>query len=231
MGGGTRAAGAGSGCAHLRLAAQAALSHPRGRARSDGVRIRPDLGLGQCHRQYADDAASPDQGRRVLSARPGLSARLRTFRAGFSVAMPGGSGFHASRARAEGIRKMAHGLSAANRRRRVDQVAAGGGGDGSQRSKTGASRRTQSQPCLDAGRHCAGIAAVRSAAGFAARHRRATSRGITGRRESGALRRQSLARHLRVIWVRASNTSDAGDHFLLLDLRGIELDTEAGFLR
>ena len=70
------------------------------------------------------------------------------------------------------------GLPAADRARRIDRLAPAGRSDRSQRSETRASRRTQSQPRLDAGRHCAGTSGVRSAVALAARDGRTASRSV-----------------------------------------------------
>src|SRR5213082_1543543 len=135
-----------------------------------------------------------------LPARPQLPARLRALGRGFPLAVPGGGGLHASRARTARVRPLVVGISCApaGRRRsgRPGAVAVAGRGHRSRRSEARASRWTQPEPRLDASGHRPRPAAAGWAYCGAARRRSAPPRRGAARRNRRALRGRPLAGHV-----------------------------------
>src|SRR5688572_5119545 len=93
--------------AYSPLVAGAALSHSRGRTRSDGLRVRAHLGLGRSLARRGDARPAVERGAAFLCGRPQLPDRLRALRARLLVALPGGGRLHAPRARSRAILTLA----------------------------------------------------------------------------------------------------------------------------
>src|SRR6266550_2922438 len=120
-----------------------------------------------------------------------MSAELRAIGRGLPLSMHRRGGCDAPRACAARIRIVADGVSAERK------MAEAGGRQRSRRSATGASRRTQSQPRVDARRNRLRIAGERSATSGDQRGRRCPSPGGPRGSDRRALRRRPLARIIR----------------------------------
>src|ERR1700683_5044190 len=94
------------------VAAEAALSHPYRRTRSNGLLLRLDLGLGGCRRRWGDARSAHGRRPQVLSQRSQLPAGVRTLRRGLPLALSRGGGLHAPGIGSAGVHTLAGTLSA-----------------------------------------------------------------------------------------------------------------------